>query len=61
MNFVVIAIVMVVIVMSEGLVVGGLVLKAQQNGRLYLSLRHRKQSGTRAHFVLDPPLHLSHR
>ncbi|AHF63788.1 hypothetical protein Syncc8109_1426 [Synechococcus sp. WH 8109] len=53
-------IVMVMVVMAMGLLGGGLVLKAQHNGRLHLSLRHRKQSGTRAHFVFNPPLYLSH-
>ena len=38
-----------------------LVLQSQHNGCLHLSLRHRKQSGTRAHFALDQALHLSHR
>ena len=58
---VVVVVVVVMVVMGVGLLGGGLVVKAQHNGCLHLSLRHRKQSGTRAHFVFDPPLHLSHR
>ena len=58
---VVVVMVVVVDVVGVGFLGGGLVLKAQHNGCLHLSLRHRKQSGTRAHFVFDPPLHLSHR
>ena len=58
---VVVMVVVVVFVVGVGLLGSGLVLKAQHNGCLHLSLRHRKQSGTWAHFVFDPPLHLSHR
>tara|TARA_Y100000991_G_C21883896_1_gene310671 strand:- start:40 stop:411 length:372 start_codon:yes stop_codon:yes gene_type:complete len=42
-------------------VVSGLVVKSQDNRCLYLSMRYRKQSSTRADFVLDPPLNLSNR
>ena len=58
---VMVVVVVVVVVVGVGLLGSGLVIKAQHNGCLHLSLRHRKQSGTRAHFVFDPPLHLSHR
>ena len=57
---VVVVVVVVMIVMGMGLG-SWLVLQSQHNGCLHLSLRHRKQSGTLAHFALHQPLHLSHR
>ena len=57
----VVFVVLVVVVMGVGLLGGGLVVKAQHNGCLHLSLRHRKQSSTWAHFVFDPPLNLGYR
>tara|TARA_B000000565_G_scaffold220943_1_gene175544 strand:+ start:938 stop:1348 length:411 start_codon:yes stop_codon:yes gene_type:complete len=58
---IVVVVALVVVVVVAVVVMRGLMLQAQHNRCLHLSLRDRQQSGARADFVLNSSLNISHR